>query len=83
MAGPRVPSTFDIAPDEIRDLTAWVFNHCLRGPEATTGGFVTTDMSYMKQWITSEEFAFDSPYRKYCLRSFAYDRFSCKYHILI
>lgn len=82
MAGPRVPSTFDIAPDEIRNLANLVFIQCGKG-EDPTGGFLTTDMSYMKQWITSEEFAFETPYRKYFQCSFAYFKFPCQDHILM
>lgn len=81
--GPRVPSTFDIAPDGIRHLADWVFNLCVQGETATTGGFMTTDMSNMKHWITSEDFTFESPYRKFFLCSFAYVRFSWEHYILI
>lgn len=83
MAGPRVPSTFDIAPDGIRDLADWVFSQCVKGDKATTGGFLTTDMSHMRHWITSEDFTFKSPYRRFFLCSFAYVSFSYEYHILI
>lgn len=65
MAGPRVPPTFEIAPDEIRNLAEWVFSQCVTSDEYFSGGFLTSDMYYMKDWITSENFAFEGQYRTF------------------
>ena len=68
MAGSNVPQTFDIAPDEIRSLVDIVFDQCVKGEhgvDGKVGGFVTTETTTLKEWVTSPEFDFEKPYRKY------------------
>ena len=67
MAGQHPPQTFNIAPDEIRSLADIIYNQCVlgqRGSEGTVGGFITTQTTALKEWITAPTFDFSTPYRK-------------------
>lgn len=61
VAGPRLPRTYDIIPDEIRHLADEVLNSCVTGP-FEIGGFATTDLQVMNGWITAEETELDKPF---------------------
>ncbi len=79
MAGPRLPQTYDIIPNDIRDLAGVVLNECITGP-SKIGGFATSDLQVMRGWITAEETNLDRPFRAsplilhLCL-SFSLERF--------
>ena len=62
IAGPRLPRTFDIAPDDIRIIANQVLNDCVYGP-FNIGGFATSDLQVMTNWITAEETRLDRPFR--------------------
>ena len=62
VAGPRLPRTYDISPDEIRHLADVVLNSCVTGP-FDVGGFATSDLQVMSGWITAEETKLDRPFR--------------------
>ena len=62
VAGPRLPQTFSIDPDTIRHMADEVLNECVTGPSAT-GGFATSDLQVMKNWIVAEETKLDRPFR--------------------
>lgn len=67
MNGQHMPRTFKIAPDEIRSLADIVFEQCVKGEhgvEGKVGGFVTSETTTMKEWITSRGFDFGKPYRE-------------------
>lgn len=61
VAGPRLPLTYDIAPDYIRHLADEVLNSCIKGP-FEVGGFATSDLQVMSGWITAEETKLDRPF---------------------
>lgn len=62
VAGPRLPQTFDISPDNIRFIADEVLNSCIKG-RSKIGGFATSDLQVMTGWITAEETNLDRPYR--------------------
>ncbi|CAF9930722.1 MAG: hypothetical protein ALECFALPRED_004714 [Alectoria fallacina] len=61
VAGPRLPRTYDIIPDDIRYLADQVLNSCVNGP-FDIGGFATSDLQVMDGWITAEETNLDRPF---------------------
>lgn len=63
VAGPRLPRTYDIMPDEIRHLADVVLNSCVTGP-FEIGGFATSDLQVMAGWLTAEETKLDRPFRE-------------------
>ena len=62
VAGPRLPRTFDIAPDDLRNLANEVLDQCVYGT-LNVGGFATSDLQVMNNWITAEETKLDRPFR--------------------
>ena len=62
VAGPRVPRTFDMAPDDIRNMANEVLEECVYGA-LYIGGFATSDLQVMNNWITAEETKLDRPFR--------------------
>ena len=62
VAGPRVPRTFDIAPDDIRNMANELLEECVYGT-LHTGGFATSNLQVMNNWITAEETKLDRPFR--------------------
>ena len=62
VAGPRLPATFDIAPNSIRAMADEVLNECVKG-SSKIGGFATSDLQVMRNWITAEETRLDRPFR--------------------
>ena len=62
LAGPRLPRTYDIIPDDIRHLADEVLNSCVTGP-FEVGGFATSDLQVLTNWITAEETVLDRPFR--------------------
>ncbi|KAL9132388.1 MAG: hypothetical protein Q9175_006438 [Cornicularia normoerica] len=61
LAGPRLPRTYDIIPDDVRHLADVVLNSCVTGP-FEVGGFATSDLQVMSGWITAEETKLDRPF---------------------
>lgn len=61
LAGPRLPRTYDIIPDDIRALADVVLESCVAGP-SKIGGFATSDLQVMSGWITAEETKLDRPF---------------------
>ena len=64
VAGPRLPRTFDITPDDVRYMADVVLNSCVTGP-FEIGGFATSDLQVMSGWITAEETKLDRPFRTF------------------
>ncbi len=62
LAGPRLPQTYDIIPDDIRHMADEVLSSCVTGP-FEVGGFATSDLQVMTGWITAEETKLDRPFR--------------------
>ncbi|CAF9918428.1 hypothetical protein IMSHALPRED_004304 [Imshaugia aleurites] len=62
VAGPRLPRTFDITPNDIRLLADQVLSSCVTG-SFEIGGFATSDLQVMDGWITAEETKLDRPFR--------------------
>ena len=62
VAGPRLPRTFDIAPDDIRNMANVVLDECVYSA-LSIGGFATSDLQVMTNWITAEETKLDRPFR--------------------
>ena len=68
VAGPRLPRTFDIAPDDIRHMASELLNECVYGA-FNIGGFATSNLQVMENWITAEETKLDRPFRMSRLKS--------------
>ena len=62
VAGPRLPRTFDIAPDDIRDMANEVLDQCVYG-SLYIGGFATSDLQIMNNWLTAPKTSLDLPFR--------------------
>ena len=62
VAGPRLPRTFDIAPDDIRIMANQVLDECVYG-SLYIGGFATSDLQIMDNWLTAERTSLDLPFR--------------------
>lgn len=62
-AGPRIPQTIEIVPTEIRNMAEQVLEFCTQGTELI-GGFLTSDMTAMKNWVVSADTNLDDYYRK-------------------
>ena len=62
VAGPRLPQTFNIAPDDIRHMANVVLQECVYGA-FDIGGFTTSDLQVMTNWIKAEETKLDRPFR--------------------
>lgn len=62
VAGPRLPRTFDIAPNDIRNMANEVLDTCVYGA-FNNGGFATSNLQVMENWITAEETKLDRPFR--------------------
>ena len=63
VAGPRLPATFNIAPNDIRIIANVALKECVSGP-FQVGGFATSDLQVMNNWLTAEETKLDRPFRK-------------------
>lgn len=64
VAGPRNPPSIELIPDEVRDLAKRVKGKCIEGTDHF-GGFITADMSAMKNWVVNAETDLNDYYRKY------------------
>lgn len=62
VAGPRLPQTYTVAPYSIRQMAEVVLHECVNGP-SHVGGFATSDLQVMNNWITAEETKLDNPFR--------------------
>lgn len=63
LAGPGNPASFRVAPDRIRKLASKVGSFCVE--EGKTGGFVTSTLEPMGNWLTSAAGTFEAPFRTY------------------
>lgn len=63
IAGPRLPSSFSIPPDQIRFIASGVMNECVTGPHEI-GGFATSDLEFMSFWITNKDTKLEEPFRE-------------------
>lgn len=61
IAGPHHPQTIDLVPDDVCAMAKTVRSICVKGP-AYYGGFLISDMSVLRNWITAEETKLDDPY---------------------
>ncbi|CAO1600159.1 hypothetical protein XANCAGTX0491_003862 [Xanthoria calcicola] len=64
LAGPGNPASFRVAPDRIRKLASKVGSFCVE--EGHTGGFITSTLEPMGEWLTSAAGTFDAPFRHPC-----------------
>ena len=62
VAGPRLPATFEIKPDDIRQMAAEVLQECVSGP-SKIGGFATSSLDIMDNWLTASMTSFQLPFR--------------------
>ena len=68
LAGPRVPQTYNIIPDDIGHMASQVLSSCVTGP-FKIGGFATSDLQVMNNWLTNGETRLDRPFRTFRLIS--------------
>ncbi|KAI4127520.1 MAG: hypothetical protein LQ338_003178 [Usnochroma carphineum] len=60
MAGPRQPPTVTLVPNDIKAMATRVLETCTK-KTSYIGGFLTSDLGGMKQWLTSSEGDLDRP----------------------
>ena len=63
LAGPRLPATFGLAPQDVITMAKRVQSTCVRDT-SYYGGFLALDMDVLKNWVVAEETNLDAPYRK-------------------
>ena len=66
LAGPRLPQTYTIIPDDVGRMASQVLSSCVTGP-FEIGGFATSDLQVMNNWLTREESPFDIRFRTFRL----------------
>ena len=52
VAGPNLPPTFSIPPDEIKGMAGYVIQQCV---QSGTGGFITKNFSNMLDYLMIHE----------------------------
>ena len=63
-AGPELPEIIYIAPDRLVSMADWVLTTCVRSPGGAVGGFITSDLSALEDYITTPGINLDERYRK-------------------
>ena len=63
-AGPELPEIIYIAPDRLVSMADWVLTNCVRSPGGAIGGFITSDLSALEDYITTPGINLDERYRK-------------------
>ncbi|KAL9577080.1 MAG: hypothetical protein Q9203_007588, partial [Teloschistes exilis] len=64
LAGPQLPLTIDLIPNELKSMAAGVLETCTKKPRYV-GGFLAGDLGPIRQWISSEPGDLDKPFRSY------------------
>ena len=62
VAGPGLPQTFDFIPDDVRLMANTVMSECVIQSNKI-GGFATSDLHAMNDWITAGDTSLNGPYR--------------------
>jgi len=63
MAGPHLPATVTLVPQDIIKMAEQVQGGCTKRT-SYVGGWITADMSKLKDWVVAEETDLDAPYRE-------------------
>ena len=66
LAGPRLPQTYKIIPDDVIYMANQVLSSCVTGP-FEIGGFATSDLQVMNAWLTAAKASLDLPFRTFRL----------------
>ena len=66
LAGPRLPQTYQIIPDDVIYMANQVLSSCVSGP-FEIGGFATSDLQVMNGWLTAAKTSLDLPFRTFHL----------------
>lgn len=53
-AGPNLPTEIEFAPSTFRTMADWVLENCLNNKGGSPGGWYTTDLRNLRQYITKE-----------------------------
>lgn len=61
LAGPRLPQTYNIIPNDVAYMANQVLSSCVTGP-FETGGFATSDLQVMDNWLTEPKTSLDGPF---------------------
>ncbi|KAI4089438.1 MAG: hypothetical protein L6R37_008039 [Teloschistes peruensis] len=61
LAGPQLPLTIDLIPNELKSMAAGVLETCTKKPRYV-GGFLAGDLGPIRQWISSEPGDLDKPF---------------------
>lgn len=61
VAGPRFPTTMDIVPNDIRKMADRVLLQCLTSL-SHYGGFLTTDLQPLKDWVVGPDRTWTTPF---------------------
>ena len=63
-AGPALPKEVDIAPIVFRTMADWVLENCLNKRTGSPGGWFTTDLTHLREYVTGDGVDLNDPYRK-------------------
>ena len=63
-AGPALPTEVEIAPSMFRTMADWVLENCLNQQTGSPGGWFTTDLTLLREYVTGDGVDLDAPYRK-------------------
>ena len=63
-AGPDLPEVIYIRPDRFVAMAEWVFTSCVQSPGGAIGGFITSDVTALEDYIISPGISLDQRYRK-------------------
>ena len=66
LAGPRLPQTYKIIPNDVVYIANQVLSSCVTGP-FEIGGFATSDLQVMNGWLTAAKTSLDRPFRTFRL----------------
>lgn len=64
-AGPNRLAEFQISPDAIRGMAEQIIHTCVEGP-SQEGGFLTSSVDGLIDWITNVDTDLNGIYRKFC-----------------
>ena len=65
-AGPDLPSSINIVPDTLISMAEYIFNSCIKNPDHRVGGFITSDLSRLENYVTAVRTNLNDPYRECC-----------------
>lgn len=63
-AGPELPESLYIVPNRLIAMANWLLTTCVQDSRPPTGGFITSDLTPMEDYIVAPNINLDRLYRK-------------------